>query len=422
MGKITIKDGKLQVPDSPVIPFIEGDGIGVDIWPATRRIVDAAVATCYAGKRSIEWKEVLAGEKAFNQTGSWLPEATLEAFREYLVGIKGPLTTPIGGGIRSLNVALRQELDLYVCQRPTRYFQGVVTPLKRPQDVDMVIFRENTEDIYAGIEWQTGTPEAKKVLDFLVNEMGVKKIRFPETSSFGIKPISKEGTERLVRAAIRYAIDHKRPSVTLVHKGNIMKFTEGSFKNWGYELAQREFGDQTFTWAEWERIKKAEGEEAANAAQEAAVKAGKVIIKDAIADAFLQWTLLKPREFSVIATPNLNGDYISDQLAAMVGGIGIAPGANINYVTGHAIFEATHGTAPIHAGKNKANPCSLLLSAVMMLQYLGWNEAGDAIISAMESAFGEGKATYDLVRFMENGTKLSTSEFADLLIAKISTH
>ena len=422
MGKITIKDGKLQVPDSPVIPFIEGDGIGVDIWPATRRIVDAAVATCYAGKRSIEWKEVLAGEKAFNQTGSWLPEATLEAFREYLVGIKGPLTTPIGGGIRSLNVALRQELDLYVCQRPTRYFQGVVTPLKRPQDVDMVIFRENTEDIYAGIEWQTGTPEAKKVLDFLVNEMGVKKIRFPETSSFGIKPISKEGTERLVRAAIRYAIDHKRPSVTLVHKGNIMKFTEGSFKNWGYELAQREFGDQTFTWTEWERIKKAEGEEAANAAQEAAVKAGKVIIKDAIADAFLQWTLLKPREFSVIATPNLNGDYISDQLAAMVGGIGIAPGANINYVTGHAIFEATHGTAPIHAGKNKANPCSLLLSAVMMLQYLGWNEAGDAIIGAMESAFGEGKATYDLVRFMENGTKLSTSEFADLLIDKISTH
>lgn len=422
MGKITIKDGKLQVPDSPVIPFIEGDGIGVDIWPATRRIVDAAVATCYAGKRSIEWKEVLAGEKAFNQTGSWLPGATLDAFREYLVGIKGPLTTPIGGGIRSLNVALRQELDLYVCQRPTRYFQGVVTPLKRPQDVDMVIFRENTEDIYAGIEWQTGTPEAKKVLDFLVNEMGVKKIRFPETSSFGIKPISKEGTERLVRAAIRYAIDHKRPSVTLVHKGNIMKFTEGSFKNWGYELAQREFGDQTFTWAEWERIKKAEGEEAANAAQEAAVKAGKVIIKDAIADAFLQWTLLKPREFSVIATPNLNGDYISDQLAAMVGGIGIAPGANINYVTGHAIFEATHGTAPIHAGKNKANPCSLLLSAVMMLQYLGWNEAGDAIIGAMESAFGEGKATYDLVRFMENGTKLSTSEFADLLIAKISTH
>ncbi|HJE89217.1 NADP-dependent isocitrate dehydrogenase [Rikenella microfusus] len=422
MGKITIKNGKLQVPDSPVIPFIEGDGIGVDIWPATRRIVDAAVARCYGGKRKIEWKEVLAGEKAFQQTGNWLPEETLENFREYLVGIKGPLTTPIGGGIRSLNVALRQELDLYVCQRPTRYFQGVVTPLKRPQDVDMVIFRENTEDIYAGIEWQTGTPEAKKILDFLVNEMGVKKIRFPETSSFGIKPISKEGTERLVRAAIRYAIDHKLPSVTLVHKGNIMKFTEGSFKNWGYELAQREFGEQTFTWAEWERIKKAEGEEAANAAQTAAVEAGKVIVKDAIADAFLQWTLLKPREFSVIATPNLNGDYISDQLAAMVGGIGIAPGANINYMTGHAIFEATHGTAPIHAGKNKANPCSLLLSAVMMLQYMGWNEAGEAIVSAMESAFGEGKATYDLVRFMDGGTKLSTSEFADLLISRITTN
>ncbi len=422
MGKITIKNGKLQVPDSPVIPFIEGDGIGVDIWPATRRIVDAAVARCYGGKRRIEWKEVLAGEKAFKQTGNWLPEETLEVFREYLVGIKGPLTTPIGGGIRSLNVALRQELDLYVCQRPTRYFQGVVTPLKRPQDVDMVIFRENTEDIYAGIEWQTGTPEAKKILDFLVNEMGVKKIRFPETSSFGIKPISKEGTERLVRAAIRYAIDHKLPSVTLVHKGNIMKFTEGSFKNWGYELAQREFGEQTFTWAEWERIKKAESEEAANAAQTAAVEAGKVIVKDAIADAFLQWTLLKPREFSVIATPNLNGDYISDQLAAMVGGIGIAPGANINYMTGHAIFEATHGTAPIHAGKNKANPCSLLLSAVMMLQYMGWNEAGEAIVSAMESAFGEGKATYDLVRFMDGGTKLSTSEFADLLISRITTN
>ena len=422
MGKITIKNGKLQVPDSPVIPFIEGDGIGVDIWPATRRIVDAAVARCYGGKRKIEWKEVLAGEKAFQQTGNWLPEETLENFREYLVGIKGPLTTPIGGGIRSLNVALCQELDLYVCQRPTRYFQGVVTPLKRPQDVDMVIFRENTEDIYAGIEWQTGTPEAKKILDFLVNEMGVKKIRFPETSSFGIKPISKEGTERLVRAAIRYAIDHKLPSVTLVHKGNIMKFTEGSFKNWGYELAQREFGEQTFTWAEWERIKKAEGEEAANAAQTAAVEAGKVIVKDAIADAFLQWTLLKPREFSVIATPNLNGDYISDQLAAMVGGIGIAPGANINYMTGHAIFEATHGTAPIHAGKNKANPCSLLLSAVMMLQYMGWNEAGEAIVSAMESAFGEGKATYDLVRFMDGGTKLSTSEFADLLISRITTN
>lgn len=419
MEKITIDNGLLQVPDQPVIPYIEGDGIGVDIWPAAKKIMDAAVAKCYGGKRKIEWREVLAGEKAFNQTGNWLPEETLADFREYLVGIKGPLTTPIGGGIRSLNVALRQELDLYVCQRPTRYFQGVVTPVKRPQDVDMCIFRENTEDIYAGIEWQTGTPEAEKVLKFLQEEMGVKKIRFPETSSFGIKPISKEGTERLVRAAIQYAVDHKLPSVTLVHKGNIMKFTEGSFKNWGYELAQREFGSQVFTWAEWERIKKAEGEEAANAAQEKALASGKVLIKDAIADAFLQWTLLKPKEFSVIATPNLNGDYISDQLAAMVGGIGIAPGANINYVTGHAIFEATHGTAPIHAGKNKANPCSLLLSGVMMLEYMGWKEAGDAIVTAMEAAFGEGKATYDLVRFMENGTKLSTSEFADELIRKI---
>ncbi len=422
MNKITISNGVLQVPDVPVIPFIEGDGIGVDIWPATRQIVDAAVARCYGGRRRIEWREVLAGQKAFDRTGEWLPAETLEAFREYLVGIKGPLTTPIGGGIRSLNVALRQELDLYVCQRPTRYFQGVVTPLKRPQDVDMVIFRENTEDIYAGIEWQTGTPEALKLRDFLINEMGVRKIRFPESSSFGIKPVSREGTERLVRAAIRYAIDHRLPSVTLVHKGNIMKFTEGSFKNWGYELAEREFGGQTFTWAEWERIKKAQGEEAANAAQEAAIDAGKVIIKDAIADAFLQWTLLKPREFSVIATLNLNGDYISDQLAAMVGGIGIAPGANINYTTGHAIFEATHGTAPIHAGKNRANPCSLLLSAVMMLQYMGWQEAGDAIVRAMESAFIEGKATYDLVRFMEGGTKLSTSEFADLLISTLTTH
>lgn len=420
MEKITINNGVLNVPDQPVIPYIEGDGIGVDIWPAAQRIMDAAVAKCYAGNRKIDWLEVLAGEKAFNQTGNWLPEETLAAFKEYTVGIKGPLTTPIGGGIRSLNVALRQELDLYVCQRPTRYFQGVVTPLKHPEQVDMVIFRENTEDIYAGIEWQTGTPEAKKLLDFLTNEMNVTKIRFPETSSFGIKPISKDGTERLIRSAIEYAIKHKLPSVTIVHKGNIMKFTEGSFKNWGYELAEREFGDKVFTWAEWERIKKASGEEEANRRQEEALKAGRILIKDAIADAFLQWTLLKPREFSVIATPNLNGDYISDQLAAMVGGIGIAPGANINYQTGTAIFEATHGTAPIHAGKNKANPCSLLLSGVMMLEYMGWNEAGETIVRTMESAFTEGKATYDLVRFMEGGTKLSTSEFADLLIEKIN--
>ncbi len=420
MNKIKIHNGQLTVPARPVIPFIEGDGIGVDIWPATMRIIDTAVAACYGGERSIEWFEVLAGEKAFNTTGEWLPEATLEAFRNYKVGIKGPLTTPIGGGIRSLNVALRQELDLYVCQRPTRYFNGVETPVKRPQDVDMCIFRENTEDIYAGIEWQTGTPEARKVLEFLINEMGVRKIRFPETSSFGIKPISREGTERLVRAAIEYAVMHGKPSVTLVHKGNIMKFTEGSFKNWGYELAEREFAGQTFTWAQWERIKAAEGREAADKAQSEALAAGKVLIKDAIADAFLQWTLLKPREFSVIATPNLNGDYISDQLAAMVGGIGIAPGANINYATGHAIFEATHGTAPIHAGQNKANPCSLLLSGVMMLEYLGWREAAQTIVAAMEGAFAGKKATYDLARQMEGSTELSTSAFADLLIEKIT--
>lgn len=417
--KITIADGKLTVPKNPTIPFIEGDGIGRDIWKASRRIIDAAVEKTYNGERRIDWLEVLAGEKAFDTTGEWLPEETLEKFREYLVGIKGPLTTPVGGGIRSLNVALRQELDLYVCLRPTRYFRGVGSPLKNPEKVSMTIFRENTEDIYAGIEWQTGTPEAQKVLKFLQQEMGVKKIRFPESSSFGIKPISKDGTERLVRAAIEYAIEHKKPSVTIVHKGNIMKFTEGSFKNWAYELAETEFADQTFTWREWERVKAASGEEEANRRQSEELAKGKVLIKDAIADAFLQWTLLKPTEFSVIATPNLNGDYISDQLAAMVGGIGIAPGANINYVTGHAIFEATHGTAPIHADKNRANPCSLLLSGVMMLEYMGWKEAADAIVRAMESSFAEGRATYDLVRYMSPSSELSTSAFADNLISLI---
>lgn len=398
------------------IPFIEGDGIGRDIWRATRRIIDAAIAKSYNGEKKIEWIEVLAGEKAFNQTGSWLPEETLEAFRKYKVGIKGPLTTPVGGGIRSLNVALRQELDLYVCLRPTRYFKGVGSPLKNPEKVSMTIFRENTEDIYAGIEWQTGTPEAEKVLNFLQNEMGVKNIRFPESSSFGIKPISKDGTSRLMRAAIKYAIDNQKPSVTLVHKGNIMKFTEGSFKNWGYEVAETEFADQTFTWRQWEKIKAEKGEDEANKIQAAELANGKVLIKDAIADAFLQWTLLRPTEFSVIATPNLNGDYISDQLAAMVGGIGIAPGANINYVTGHAIFEATHGTAPIHADKDKANPCSLLLSGVMMLEYLGLQEAADSIVAAMEASFAQGRATYDLVRYMSPATELKTSEFADNLI------
>ena len=416
MGKITIKDGKLQVPDSPVIPFIEGDGIGVDIWPATRRIVDAAVATCYAGKRSIEWKEVLAGGKAFQQTGEWLPEATMEAFREYLVGIKGPLTTPVGGGIRSLNVALRQTLDLYVCLRPVRWFKGVASPLKEPEKVDMHIFRENTEDIYAGIEWEQGTPEAKKFYAFLRDEMGVTKVRFPETSSFGVKPVSKEGTQRLVRSAIEYALTHKLSSVTLVHKGNIMKFTEGGFKRWGYEVAETEFAEQTFTMNQYEQLKKDLGEESAKAELAKSVNGGKIIVKDCIADAFLQNTLLIPEEYSVIATLNLNGDYISDQLAAMVGGIGIAPGANINYQTGHAIFEATHGTAPNIAGKNLVNPCSLLLSSVMMLEYLGWKEAASLITNALEEAFSKGQATHDLARFMPDGQALSTTEFGQLIV------
>lgn len=415
LEKISIQNGKLNVPDQPIVPFIEGDGVGVDIWKNARTVIDQAIAKAYNGKRKIEWKEVLAGEKAFNTTGTWLPDETLEAFKEYLVGIKGPLTTPVGGGIRSLNVALRQELDLYSCVRPVRWFSGVVSPVKRPQDVDMVIFRENTEDIYAGIEWMEGTPEAKKLYDFLHNEMGVNKVRFPETSSFGIKPVSREGTERLVRSAIEYALIHKRPSVTIVHKGNIMKFTEGGFKLWGYALAEREFSDKVFTMQQWEEIKKEQGEAKANKAKDEAVKNGKLIVKDCIADAFLQNTLLKPTEYSVIATLNLNGDYISDQLAAMVGGIGIAPGANINYKTGHAIFEATHGTAPDIAGKNIVNPSSLLLSAVMMLEYMSWNEAADLVTNAMEKLFGEGNATADLSRFMDNGKNLSTDSFCQLL-------
>lgn len=413
--KVTIQNGKLNVPDQPIIPFIEGDGVGVDIWANARPVIDRAVEKAYNGKRKIEWKEVLAGEKAFNTAGTWLPDETLESFKEYLIGIKGPLTTPVGGGIRSLNVALRQELDLFACVRPVRWFSGVVSPVKRPQDVDMVIFRENTEDIYAGIEWMEGTPEAKKLYDFLYNEMGVKKVRFPETSSFGIKPVSKEGTERLVRSAIEYALIQKRPSVTIVHKGNIMKFTEGGFKLWGYALAEREFGDKVFTTPQWEKIKKEKGEDEANKAKKDAIAAGKLIVNDCIADAFLQNTLLKPTEYSVIATLNLNGDYVSDQLAAMVGGIGIAPGANINYKTGHAIFEATHGTAPDIAGKNVVNPSSLLLSAVMMLEYMGWNEAADLVTNAMEKLFGEGNATVDLARFMDNGKNLQTDAFCKLL-------
>lgn len=414
-----MKEGKLVVPSCVTIPFIEGDGVGAELTPACQKIVNEAVKLAYKGERSIEWMEVLAGEKAYKQTGEWLPEATMEAFREYLIGIKGPLTTPVGGGIRSLNVALRQTLDLYVCLRPVRWFKGVVSPLKDPQKVDMHIFRENTEDIYAGIEWEQGTPEAQKFYAFLRDEMGVKKVRFPETSSFGVKPVSVEGTQRLVRAAIEYALQHHLPSVTLVHKGNIMKYTEGGFKRWGYEVAEKEFAEQTFTMNYYQQLKKELGEESAKAAMAEASNKGKLIVKDCIADAFLQNTLLNPEDYSVIATLNLNGDYVSDQLAAMVGGIGIAPGANINYHTGHAIFEATHGTAPDIAGKNMANPCSLLLSSVMMLEYMGWNEAAALIVAALEESFAAGEATVDLARFMPDGTPLGTEEFAQRIVERL---
>ncbi|MEK4028504.1 MULTISPECIES: NADP-dependent isocitrate dehydrogenase [Bacillaceae] len=417
--KITVSNGVLNVPNHPVIPFIEGDGIGPDIWAAASRVLDAAVEKAYNGEKKIEWKEVYAGEKAFNKTGEWLPEETLEQIREYLIAIKGPLTTPIGGGFRSLNVALRQELDLFVCLRPVRYFDGVPSPIKRPEDTDMVIFRENTEDIYAGIEYKEGSDEVKKVIDFLKNEMGVNKIRFPETSGIGIKPISKEGTTRLVRAAINYAIKEGRKSVTLVHKGNIMKFTEGAFKNWGYELAEKEFGEKVFTWAQYDKIKEEQGTEAANKAQADAEAAGKIIVKDAIADIFLQQILTRPKEFDVVATMNLNGDYISDALAAQVGGIGIAPGANINYETGHAIFEATHGTAPKYAGLDKVNPSSVLLSGVLMLEHLGWNEAANLITASVEKTIASKVVTYDFARLMEGATEVKTSEFADELIKNL---
>ncbi|MDQ0224625.1 NADP-dependent isocitrate dehydrogenase [Metabacillus niabensis] len=417
--KIQVTNGVLNVPNNPVIPFIEGDGIGPDIWAAASRVLEAAVEKAYNGEKKIVWKEVLAGEKAFNQTGEWLPDETLEVIREYLIAIKGPLTTPIGGGIRSLNVALRQELDLFTCLRPVRYFQGVPSPVKRPEDTDMVIFRENTEDIYAGIEYAKGTEEVEKLINFLKNEMGVNKIRFPETSGIGIKPVSQEGTSRLVRAAINYAIEHGRKSVTLVHKGNIMKFTEGAFKNWGYELAEKEFGDKVFTWAEYDRIAEAEGKEAANKAQADAEAAGKIIIKDSIADIFLQQILTRPREFDVVATMNLNGDYISDALAAQVGGIGIAPGANINYETGHAIFEATHGTAPKYAGLDKVNPSSVLLSGVLMLEHLGWTEAAQLITNSVEKTIASKVVTYDFARLMEGATEVKCSEFADELIKNL---
>lgn len=418
--KITIENGVLQVPNNPIIPYIEGDGTGPDIWAASVRVLDAAVEKAYKGEKKIAWYEVFAGEKAFNKFNNWLPNDTLTAMREYIVSIKGPLTTPIGGGIRSLNVALRQELDLYVCSRPVRYFNGVPSPVKRPELVDMVIFRENTEDIYAGIEWEAGSEAVKKVISFLQNEMGVNKIRFPETSGIGVKPVSSEGTERLVRAAIEYAIKHGRKTLTLVHKGNIMKFTEGAFKNWGYELAEREFGDKTFTWAQYDRIKEAEGAEAANKAQKDAEAAGKIIVKDAIADIALQQVLTRPTDFDVIATLNLNGDYLSDALAAQVGGIGIAPGANINYLTGHAIFEATHGTAPKYAGLDVVNPGSVILSGVMLLEHLGWLEAAELIYKGLETSINNKTVTYDFARLMEGATEIKCSEFANEIIKNMA--
>ncbi len=417
--RIRIVDGKLVVPDNPVVPFIEGDGTGPDIWRASVRVLDAAVAKAYGGKRKIAWMEVLAGQKSYDNLGTWLPDETVAAFQDYLVGIKGPLTTPIGGGIRSLNVALRQLLDLYVCLRPVRWYKGVPSPVKRPEKVDMVIFRENTEDIYTGIEFESGSEDAKKVLEFLKANWPAmhKKIRFPETSAIGFKPVSKEGTERLVRAAIRYAIANKRKSLTLVHNGNIMKFTEGAFRNWGYELAEREFAGETYTWDQWERTKKASGAAAADAEQKAALASGKVLVKDAIADITLQQVLTRPEEFDVIATLNLNGDYLSDALAAQVGGIGIAPGGNVNYVTGHAVFEATHGTAPKYADLDKVNPGSVVLSGEMMLRYMGWTEAADLVIRGMDGAIGARKVTYDFARLMEGATEVKCSEFGDQIIA-----
>ncbi|MDR0699505.1 MAG: NADP-dependent isocitrate dehydrogenase [Tannerella sp.] len=418
--KIRVQDGKLIVPPHVYIPYITGDGVGSEIMPVCKDVVNVAVAKAYGGKRSVIWKEVYAGERSFIKYGNRLPDETLWTLEKCIVGIKGPLTTPVGGGIRSINVTLRQKLDLYVCLRPIRWFRGVSSPLREPHKVNMVVFRENTEDIYAGIEWDKNTPEAIKFAHFLQKELHVTNIRFPDSSAFGVKPVSEEGSKRLVRAAIRYAIENHLPNVTLVHKGNIMKFTEGGFKRWGYEIAQEEFGDKVFTMAEYERIVNMQDD--INAAKEAlneAKKNGKVIVKDVIADAFLQNTLLKPEEYSVIATLNLNGDYISDQLAAMVGGIGIAPGANINRITGHAIFEATHGTAPDIVGENRANPSSLLLSAVMMLEYIQWNEAAKLIIDAMEQCYAEGNATPDLSSGMPNGKNLTTTQFHKILIEKI---
>jgi isocitrate dehydrogenase len=411
-GTITIQNGKLQVPDHPVIPFIEGDGIGPDIWRASQAVFDAAVQKAYQGKRKIEWFEVYAGEKSFKKFNDWLPEDTLTALRHYLVSIKGPLTTPVGGGIRSLNVALRQMLDLYVCLRPVRWFTGVPSPVKHPEKVDMVIFRENTEDIYAGIEFENKSDGAKKILAFLEENFPKEyaKIRFPGSCGIGIKPVSQEGTDRLIRAAIEYALREKRKSVTFVHKGNIMKFTEGAFRGWGYALAEKEYSQKTYTWEQWERTKKAKGEEAANAEQKAELAKGKILIKDAIADITLQQVLTRPDEFDVMATLNLNGDYLSDALAAQVGGIGIAPGGNINYLSGHAVFEATHGTAPKYADQDKVNPGSVILSGEMMLRYMDWKEAADLIIQGMERAIAAKKVTYDFARLMKQEGQAGVSE------------
>ncbi len=419
--KISIRNGKLNVPDTPVIPYIEGDGIGPDVWQASHRVLDAAVEKAYQGKREIKWLEVYAGEKANKLTGNWLPDETVETCREFLVSIKGPLTTPIGGGIRSLNVALRQILDLYVCLRPVRWFKGVPSPVKHPELIDMVIFRENTEDIYAGIEFEQGTDENEKFLELFKEAFPnhYQKIRFPKTSGIGIKPISQEGTQRLVRAAIKYAIENGRKSITFVHKGNIMKFTEGAFRNWGYELAETEFKDQTYSWDIWERTRAQQGMQAAQDEMAQAEKDGKILIKDAIADITLQQVLTRPSEFDIIATMNLNGDYLSDALAAQVGGIGIAPGGNINYDTGHAIFEATHGTAPKYANLDKVNPGSLLLSGEMMLRYLGWTEAADMVINAMDKTIADKTVTYDFARLMEGAKEIKCSEFADALISNL---
>ncbi|MEN6295350.1 MAG: NADP-dependent isocitrate dehydrogenase [Chloroherpetonaceae bacterium] len=415
-SKITMVNGKLNIPNDPIIPFIEGDGTGPDIWAASVRVLDAAVAKAYNGEKKIFWKEVYAGEKAFDKFNSWLPDETLETIKEHIVAIKGPLTTPVGGGIRSLNVALRQILDLYTCLRPVRFFEGVPSPVKHPENTNMVIFRENSEDIYAGIEWMNGTPECTKMINFLVNDMKVTKIRFPNSASIGIKPVSEEGTKRIARASIRYALENKLPSVTFVHKGNIMKFTEGAFKNWGYDVAEQEFSEQTFTWREYDKIKAEKGEAFANQAQKEALASGRLLVKDFIADAFLQQILTRPEEYSVITTLNLNGDYISDALAATVGGIGIAPGANINWELGYAVFEATHGTAPKYANLDKVNPGSLILSGVMMFQYMGWDKAAELTVKAIEKTILQKKVTYDFARLMEGATELKCSEYGTAII------